>query len=230
MTSDECSKLVPGDPYAEERAAMVEKQIYRRGIVDERVLRAMTTVPRHEFVPLGSRAMAYADEPLGIGDGQTISQPYIVAAMSAALELKGHERVLEVGTGSGYQGAVLALLAREVFSIEVRAGLARGAAERLTRLGYENVHVHCGDGTQGLKELAPFDAILVAAAAPALPAPLLEQLNGDGGRLIAPVGGGDHQQLVLVARHGNEYVSEMRENCRFVPLIGRHGWRAEKLL
>jgi len=230
MKTGESPNPLPDDPYSEERAAMVEKQIHRRGVNDERVLRAMATVPRHEFVPPGSRAMAYSDEPLGIGGGQTISQPFIVAAMSAALKLNGSERVLEIGGGSGYQAAVLSLLAREVFSVELRADLARSAAERLKLLGYENAHVHCGDGTLGLKEFAPFDAILVAAAAPAVPAPLLEQLSNAGGRLIIPVGGDDHQQLVLVTRHGEGYVSERHENCRFVPLVGRFGWKVEELL
>jgi len=209
---------------------MVENQIRRRGVNEEHVLRAMATVPRHEFVPTGSRAMAYADEPLAIGGGQTISQPYIVAAMTAALKLDGAQRVLEVGTGSGYQAAVLSLLARKVFSVELRADLAHSAAERLKRLGYENAHLHCGDGSLGLKEFAPFDAILVAAAAPSVPTPLLDQLSDKSGRLIAPVGGDDHQQLVLITRYGNEYAWERRENCRFVPLVGRHGWKAEELL
>ena len=230
MRTSELSNSAPDDPYADERAAMVDRQIRRRGVNDERVLLAMATVPRHEFVPPGARAMAYADEPLGIGGGQTISQPYIVAVMSAALKLNGTERLLEIGAGSGYQAAVLALLAREVFSVEVRSDLAGSAAERLKRLGYENVHVHCGDGSLGLKEFAPFDAILAAAAAPSIPPPLLEQLSDKSGRLIAPVGGDNHQQLVLITRYGNQYTWERRENCRFVPLVGRHGWKAEELL
>ena len=229
MRTSEPSNADSGDPYAEEREAMVENQIRKRGLKNERVLRAMTLVPRHEFVPPGSLPMAYADEPLGIGGGQTISQPYIVAAMTAALELTGSERVLEIGAGCGYQAAVLALLAREVFSVEIRSDLAHSAAERLQRLGYHHVHVHCGDGSVGLKEFAPFDGIVVAAAAPAVPRPLLEQL-ADGGRLIAPIGSDDHQQLILITRQGNEYWSERRENCRFVPLIGRHGWKDWELL
>jgi protein-L-isoaspartate(D-aspartate) O-methyltransferase len=229
MRTSESSQGALRDSYADERAAMVENQIRKRGINDERVLRAMATVPRHEFVPPASKSMAYADEPLGIGGGQTISQPFIVAAMTAALKIGGTERVLEIGTGCGYQAAVLALLAGEVFSIEFRSDLAHSASERLQKMGYGNVHVHCGDGSVGLKELAPFDAVLVAAAAPAIPAPLLEQL-GDGGRLIAPVGSDDHQQLVLVSRQGNEYLSERRENCRFVPLVGRHGWKGWEML
>jgi len=212
------------DHYAEQRDFMVEHQLRRRGIKDERVLRAMATVPREEFVPPQLHDAAYSDEPLGIGGGQTISQPYIVASMSAALYLLGSEKVLEIGAGSGYQAAVLSLLAKEVYSIEVRAELANSAAERLRRLGFHNVHVHCGDGTSGLKEFAPFDAILVAAAAPTVPEPLLEQL-ADGGRIIVPVGPEEQQYLILMTRHGNEFTSERREACRFVPLIGRFGWK-----
>jgi protein-L-isoaspartate(D-aspartate) O-methyltransferase len=208
---------------------MVENQIRRRGVNDARVLLAMATVPRHEFVPRASRDLAYADEPLGIGGGQTISQPYIVAAMTAALKLTGTERVLEIGAGCGYQSAVLALLAREVYSVELRSDLAQSTAQRLKRLGFENVHVHCGDGSVGLKEFAPFDAVLVAAAAPAVPSPLLEQLS-EGGRLIAPVGGEDHQQLVLVACRDGGYSQERHDYCRFVPLVGRHGWKLGELL
>lgn len=212
------------ESYDEQREAMVETQLRKRGVKDERVLRAMATVPRHEFVPPQSRAAAYKDEPLAIGGGQTISQPYIVASMSAALGLSGSEKVLEIGTGSGYQAAVLSVLAGEVYSVEFQADLAKSAAERLQRLGFENVHVHCGDGSSGLKELAPFDAILVAAAAPSIPEPLLEQL-AEGGRIIAPIGAEDRQELMLVRRHGNQYLSEGREACRFVPLVGRYGWK-----
>ena len=196
------SDSAPEDSYAEQRRNMVETQL---------------------------RSVAYSDEPLGIGGGQTISQPYIVASMSAALCLTGSEKVLEIGTGSGYQAALLSLLAGEVYSIEVRAELAKSASERLHLLGFHNVHVHSGDGTLGLKELAPFDAILVAAAAPALPEPLLEQL-GDGGRMVVPIGPGEHQHLVLVTRHGKDFPSERREACRFVPLVGRYGWKDWELL
>ena len=217
------------DPYAALREAMVAKQIRRRGIRDPRVLEAMATVPRHEFVLPQSVGRAYEDEPLPIGGGQTISQPFIVAAMTAALELKGTERVLEIGTGCGYQAAVLSLLSREVFSVECRSELARAAAERLVRLGFLNVTVRCGDGTLGLAEHAPWDAILVAAAAPAVPGPLLEQL-ADGGRIIAPVGTEEHQQLVLLARRAGHWSEDRREPCRFVPLVGCHGWKGEDLL
>lgn len=217
------------ESYSELRKSMVETQIRKRGVEDERVLQAMATVPRHEFVPSKSRSEAYADEPLPIGGGQTISQPYIVASMTAALRLTGVERVLEIGSGSGYQAAVLSLLAREVYSVECRPELARSAAELLQRLGFDNAHVHCGDGSLGLKEFAPYNAILVAAAAPSFPQPLLEQLS-EGGRLIAPIGGEDHQELVLVIRYGSNYSMEHREPCRFVPLIGRHGWKNWEIL
>jgi len=212
------------DPFASLRAEMIEQQLRRRGIIDSGVLAAMTAVPRHEFVPVDFRHQAYADAPLPIGDGQTISQPYMVAVMTAALHLDGTERVLEIGTGCGYQAAVLARAARAVFSVECRPGLAAAATERLARLGFPNVHVHCGDGTFGLPELAPFNAILVAAGAPAVPAPLLAQL-AEGGRLILPVGGAEHQELQLIERSGNEYRKLLMEPCRFVPLVGQHGWK-----
>jgi protein-L-isoaspartate(D-aspartate) O-methyltransferase len=218
-----------GDPFAQLRTEMVETQLRKRGIQDSRVLCAMASVPRHEFVPEQFKPLAYTDEPLGIGDGQTISQPYIVAVMTAALHLQGTERALDVGTGCGYQAAILSVLCKEVFSIEYRPQLARAAADRLQRLGFANVHVHTGDGTLGLKEFAPYDAILVAAAAPKIPEPLREQL-GDGGRLIVPVGPEGHQHLVLVTHRGDEYTTERREGCRFVPLLGRHGWQDWELL
>jgi protein-L-isoaspartate(D-aspartate) O-methyltransferase len=222
--SNEALSTGASDVYAEQRREMVETQVRRRGVKDERVLEAMRTVPRHEFVPSQFRDASYSDEPLGIGAGQTISQPYIVASMCAALALAGTEKVLEIGTGSGYHAAILSSLARVVYTVESRAELATSAAERLQRLGFENVHVHSGDGTFGLKELASFDAILVAAAAPSLPEPLLEQL-AEGGRMIVPIGSEKEQRLILVVRHGNEFVSERRESCRFVPLVGHYGWK-----
>jgi len=212
------------DQFAPLRAEMIEQQLRRRGVIDSGVLAAMAAVPRHEFVPVDFRHQAYADAPLPIGDGQTISQPYMVAVMTASLRLDGTERVLEIGTGCGYQAAVLSRVARAVFSVECRPSLAASATERLTRLGFPNVHVHCGDGTFGLPEFAPFDAILVAAGAPAVPAPLLAQL-AEGGRLILPVGGAEHQELQLIERRGNEYRKLLMEPCRFVPLVGQHGWR-----
>ena len=217
------------DPYVELRHAMVDAQIRRRGIADERLLSAMERVPRHEFVPPQYKTKAYEDEPLPIGGGQTISQPYIVAAMTAALRLSGQETVLEIGTGCGYQAAVLSLLAEKVFTVEWRAELTRTAEENLQRIGFGNVQVYCGDGSQGLPEFAPYDAILVAAAAPALPAPLLEQLKEDG-RMIAPVGREEHQHLLLVTKSGTSYFKEKRDSCRFVPLLGQHGWKPWELL
>lgn len=217
-----------GDPTSEEFAAqrgeMVERQIRRRGVSDPRVLEAMAAVPREEFVLKEFRPRAYEDAPLPIGDGQTISQPYIVAAMTAALRPAGSERVLEVGTGCGYQAAILSRLARIVFTIESRSELASAAALRLSRLGYENVHVHCGDGTLGLPELSPFDAILVAAAAPEVPDPLRSQL-AEGGRLILPIGDAENQELHLIERSGTCFHTTILEGCRFVPLVGRHSWK-----
>jgi protein-L-isoaspartate(D-aspartate) O-methyltransferase len=209
------------------RRAMVDHQLKKRDIIDQRVLAAMAAVPRHEFVAEELRDRAYEDSPLPIGNGQTISQPYIVAAMTSALHLNGPERVLEIGGGCGYQAAVLALLTTEVFSVEVRADLATTAAARLQRLGYHNVHVHCGDGTLGLPEMAPFDAILVAAAAPSMPPPLLAQL-AQGGRIVAPIGGTENQELQLVERYDRDYRMTSLEGCRFVPLVGAHGWKESR--
>jgi protein-L-isoaspartate(D-aspartate) O-methyltransferase len=210
--------------YEQARHEMVETQIRKRHVTNSRVLECLERIPRHEFVPAEFRARAYEDAPLPIGEGQTISQPYIVAAMTAALGLQGNERVLEIGTGFGYQAAVLGCLAREVFSVEFRSALATQAAERLSRLGYTNVHVHCGDGTLGLPEFAPYDAILVAAAAPSVPAPLLAQL-ADGGRMVVPVGGVENQDLRLIERSHDTFRTILLEPCRFVPLVGAHGWK-----
>jgi protein-L-isoaspartate(D-aspartate) O-methyltransferase len=210
--------------FKQARQEMVETQIRRRHITDSRVLECLERVPRHEFVPAEFRDRAYEDAPLPIGEGQTISQPYIVAAMTAALHLQGNERVLEIGTGFGYQAAVLACLARDVFTVEFRAGLATEAVERLARLDYNNAHVHCGDGTLGLPEFAPYDAILVAAAAPSVPAPLLAQL-AEGGRMVVPVGDVENQDLQLVECSHDTFRTTMLEPCRFVPLLGAHGWK-----
>lgn len=210
------------------RHAMVETQLRRRGLTDSAVLTAMDTVPRHKFVLPEFHHRAYEDAPLPIGEGQTISQPYIVAAMTAALRLAGHERVLEIGTGSGYQAAILACIAKEVFTIEYHAELATSAATRLDRLGYANVHVHCGDGTRGLEDFAPFDAILVAAAAPAAPAPLLQQL-GETGRMMVPVGDVENQELQLIERIRDDFRTTLLEPCRFVPLLGAYGWKESPL-
>jgi len=212
------------DGFALQRAEMLEKQLCRRGVQDSGVLSAMAAVRREEFVPKEFRHRAYEDAPLPIGEGQTISQPYIVAAMTAALHLTGNERVLEIGTGCGYQAAILSHMAKIVFSIESRSELASAAAVRLEHLGYENVHVHCGDGTLGLPELAPFDAILVAAAAPAVPEPLRTQLS-ERGRMVLPIGDAENQELLCLERHGNSFETRTLEACRFVPLIGYYGWK-----
>jgi len=203
---------------------MVEKQLRRRGIEDAAVLAAMLAVPRHEFVPTELRSRAYEDLPLPIGSGQTISQPYIVAAMTLALRLQATDRALEIGTGLGYQAAVLSPLAREVFTIERQPELASAASAKLMNLGYGNVHVHCGDGTLGLPEFAPFNAILVAAAAPAAPQPLLTQL-GEGGRMIIPIGDADNQELQLIEKRAGKFSTRIMEGCRFVPLVGHHAWQ-----
>ncbi len=206
---------------------MIESQIERRGVRDARVLYAMGTVPRHAFVPPDLRSQAYEDAPLPIGGGQTISQPYMVAAMTAALKVAEKERVLEVGGGCGYQAAVLSKLGREVVTLEYRAELAADTARRLAEMHYENIHVHCGDGTLGLPEMAPFDAILVAAGAPAVPPPLLAQL-ADGGRMVIPVGNLENQELLLIEcqeRSRGIFQTTVLDSCRFVPLIGAHGWK-----
>ena len=210
--------------FVAQRAEMIEKQLRRRGIQDAAVLAAMMAVPRHEFVPEELRSQAYEDVPLPIGGGQTISQPYIVAAMTSALHLQPGDRVLEIGTGCGYQAAVLSRLAKEVFTIERRPELASAASANLERLGYANAHVHCGDGTLGLPEFAPFDAILVAAGAPAVPTPLLAQL-AEGGRMTLPVGDAEHQELQLIEKHGDTFPTKVLEGCRFVPLVGYYGWQ-----
>jgi len=209
--------------FAAARNDMVARQIRARGILSPRVLGAMASVARHEFVPTEAQASAYSDEPLPIGGGQTISQPYMVALMTAALQVTGTERVLEIGGGSGYQAAILSLLAREVMVVELQPALARASRERLARLGYSNVHVEEGDGSFGWPIGAPYDAILVSAAAPAIPPPLLEQLADDG-RLVIPVGGSDRQDLLRVAKRQSGLTQESLCACRFVPLLGRYGW------
>jgi len=206
------------------RREMVAKQIRGRGIRSPRVLEAMLSVPRHLFVPLQHAAEAYADSPLPIGEGQTISQPFMVAAMAESLSLEGHERVLEVGAGSGYQAAVLSLLAREVIAVESQPPLALQARDRLARLGYANVQIRDGDGSLGWPPAAPFDAILVTAAAPAVPPPLVEQLKEEG-RLVVPVGPAQRQELLLIRKHEGRITQQSIYDCRFVPLLGRYGWR-----
>lgn len=218
------TKLPPEAELASRRQQMVERQLRKRGIRDERVLAAMLSVPRHQFVPTEFAAEAYADRPLPIGQGQTISQPFMVAAMAEALQLSGAERVLEIGAGSGYQAAVLSLLAREVHAVEMHDELAVSCGERLARLGYGNVHVHVGDGTLGWPDEAPFEAILVTAAAPDVPPPLKAQL-AEGGRLVIPVGSPDEQRLLRLEKHGNATSSRPLHYCRFVPLVGQYGWK-----
>ena len=200
------------------RQRMVESQLRARGVKDERVLDAMLRVPRHEFAPEPYRDQAYADYPLPIGERQTISQPYIVALMLEALALLPSDRVLEVGTGSGYVTALLAELAAQVFSVERHAALANGARALLAGMGYTNVRVIVGDGSQGFPECAPYDAIIVSAAAANVPAALLAQL-GEGGRMIIPVGTPDTQQLHLVRMEAGQPRVALREQCRFVPLV-----------
>jgi protein-L-isoaspartate(D-aspartate) O-methyltransferase len=211
------------DPSAAERRMMIETQIRKRGVSSPRVLEAMAAVPRHEFVPFKFRDVAYADKPLPIGEGQTISQPFMVAAMTEALELTGSERVLEIGTGSGYQAAVLSLLARQVLTVETHTSLALAAQERLTNLGYTNVHVHNGDGSAGFPDAAPYDAILVTAGAPEIPQVFASQLR-EGGRLVIPVGDRDNQELVRAQIENGELKSRVLFNCKFVLLLGRYGW------
>lgn len=198
---------------------MVREQIEARGVSDPRVLAALREVPRHLFVPAEAVASAYEDHPLPIGWSQTISQPFIVAFMTAALELEGHERVLEIGTGSGYQAAVLAECAGEVWSIEIVEPLARRAEQCLRDTGYGAVHLRIGDGYAGWPEAAPFDAILVTAAPDHVPQPLLDQL-AEGGRMIVPVGSGA-QELVLIERRGGELTRRSVLPVRFVPMTGQ---------
>jgi protein-L-isoaspartate(D-aspartate) O-methyltransferase len=216
--------LRDGANFEAARRDMVARQISERGIRSPRVLAAMEAVPRHLFVPIERVPDAYSDEALPVGEGQTISQPYVVAASAEALSLEGHERVLEVGAGTGYQAAILSLLAREVIAVEPIPALIQSARERLMRLGYSNVRVEQGDGSLGFAGDAPFDAILVSAAAPAVPQPLMDQL-AEGGRLVIPVGQPDHQQLLRIVKEGNRTTEQRLFDCRFVPLVGRFGWR-----
>jgi protein-L-isoaspartate(D-aspartate) O-methyltransferase len=212
--------------YTAERYRMVEQQLAARDIRDERVLEAFRMVPRHQFVPRESRHLAYADGPLPIGQSQTISQPYIVALMTQLLGLEGDEVVLEIGTGSGYQAAILGYLADEVHTIERHEGLANSAASVLRALGYENIYVHIADGTLGWLDNAPYDGILVTAAAPNVPKPLLNQLE-DGGRVVVPVGGRGAQFLECWQRKGSDFDCDQIAPVAFVPLIGEHGWEED---
>ncbi|MCX8160059.1 MAG: protein-L-isoaspartate(D-aspartate) O-methyltransferase [Candidatus Saccharicenans sp.] len=203
-----------------ERKDMVEYQIRRRGVSDKKVLKAMLRVPRHLFVPEQMKELAYGDEPLPIGEGQTISQPYIVAYMTEALKLHGRERVLEIGTGSGYQTAVLAEIVKEVYTVELIPELSDRARAVLEKLGYQNIHFRVGDGTLGWPEHAPYDAVLVSAAPASVPPTLVEQLKV-GGKMVIPVGT-DFQELVLVTRTETGWDEQRLIGVRFVPLITVH--------
>jgi len=216
--------MMETDNYKRLRDLMVETQLVPRGIKDERVIAAMRKVPRHLFVPDFIRHSAYDDMALPIGDDQTISQPYMVAVMTELLELKGDERVLEVGTGSGYQAAVLGELAREVYTIERFASLAEAARNRLIDLGYQNVYAVVGDGTKGLEDKAPFDSIIITAAAPKIPDPLINQLK-DGGIIVAPVGERFSQVLIKGKKEKGILAEEYHTPCVFVPLVGEYGWK-----
>jgi protein-L-isoaspartate(D-aspartate) O-methyltransferase len=214
------------DPFTAARLSMVETQLRRRGITDQRVLDVMSKVPRHEFVSQQHWPDAYADHPVPIGEQQTTSQPYIIAAMLQAAEIRPQDRALEIGAGSGYQTALLAELAREVFAVERYPALSANVNHMLERLGYKNVTVVTADGSLGLPQHAPFDAIIVAAAAPRVPPALAEQL-APGGRLIVPVGDSQQQVLQLARKDANGNVTASSlESCRFVPLVGQQGFAA----
>lgn len=208
------------DLFAKDRQVMVEHDIKARGVKDKKVLDVMLKIKRHLFVDKGLQGQAYADHPLPIGDGQTISQPYVVALMTESLKLKPTDRILEIGTGSGYQAAVLAELVKEVYTIEIRKGLADMAAKRLKELGYLNVKVKYGDGYFGWKEFAPFDAIIVTAAANHIPPPLIKQLKNNG-RLVIPLGSTFYYQtLTLITKQDKELNTEQLGGVSFVPMTG----------
>jgi protein-L-isoaspartate(D-aspartate) O-methyltransferase len=208
------------------RDLMVKTQLIPRGIKDKRVLDAMNRVPRHLFINSPAADNAYADMALPIGEGQTISQPYMVAAMTELLDLAGSEKVLEIGTGSGYQAAVLSELSHEVFTVERIASLAEKAKKTFRDLSYLNIHIRTADGTLGWPEEAPFDRIITTAGSPEIPAPLIEQL-AEGGILVIPVGDLYTQQLLKYRKAGEKPVIEYHTPCVFVPLVGRHGWKEE---
>jgi len=209
--------------YTGQRQKMIEEQLLNRGIKDIKALVAMNSVPRHFFVQESFHHKAYGDHPLPIGGSQTISQPYIVGAMTEALELKGHERVLEIGTGSGYQTAILAELADKVFTIERIKSIARTAKNKLDQLGYVNILYKIFDGTYGWRDQSPYDAILITAAGPDIPKTLIEQV-ADGGRIVAPVGDQGTQTLTVLTKVGSQTRVKKLSECSFVPLIGKYGW------
>jgi protein-L-isoaspartate(D-aspartate) O-methyltransferase len=211
------------DPYSTARARMVQEQLLGRDIRDPRTLQAMTEVPRHIFVDDAMQGRAYGDHPLPINDGQTISQPYIVAYMTQALALQGGEKVLEVGTGSGYQAAVLSRMCYQVYTIERFNSLLAGARRVFDKLRYFNIRSKLGDGTLGWLEFAPFDAIIVTAGGPSIPQPLIDQL-ADKGRLIMPVGDQNEQVLQLLEKNNGQYEITHLAGVRFVDLVGEHGW------
>ncbi|HEX5481635.1 MAG TPA: protein-L-isoaspartate(D-aspartate) O-methyltransferase [Terriglobia bacterium] len=212
-------------PFEAERRRMIDVQLRRRGIRDERVLDAMLRVPRHQFVPPAFIERAYQDRPLPIGNAETISQPYMVAAMTEAASVKPGDKVFEAGTGSGYQAAILAALGAKVYSLERNPRLADGARARLARLGYD-VEVICADASQGYAPAAPYDAMLVTAASPSIPGVLIDQL-AEGGRLVIPVGGRQGQRLERVIKTAEGVSRQSLEACQFVPLIGKYGWPEE---
>jgi len=206
------------------RERMVQNQLIPRGIKDKRVLDVMGSIPRHLFVEEALVGEAYNDHPLPIGHKQTISQPYIVAFMTQALELKGKERTLEIGTGSGYQTAILAELSKKVYTVERIQPLMEKSVDLLVQLGYRNIQCKAFDGTLGWREFGPFSAIMVTAGAPKIPDPLLDQL-ADGGRIIIPVGDKFSQELILIRREKGKYKEKNLGGCRFVDLVGVHGWK-----
>ena len=212
--------------YQRQRNLMVDTQIISRGVNDARVIAAMRKVPRHLFMDESSWYKAYDDMALPVGEGQTISQPYMVAVMTELLSLGGDEKVLEIGTGSGYQAAVLAELSRELYTIERIQSLSDRAREVIAELGYSNIHMKVGDGTLGWPEAAPFDRILITAAAPSVPEPLVNQLS-EGGILVAPVGDRFSQQLVRLLKQKGNLLKEYQTPCVFVPLVGEHGWKTD---
>lgn len=216
------------DPFVAQRNRMVEEQLVARGIADPRVREAMRQVPRHRFVPVSRRPLSYEDRPLAIGAGQTISQPYMVALMTEQLKLSPGAKVLEVGTGSGYQSALLAEMGMRVYSVERIAELARSAAQRLKEIGVISVQIRVGDGSLGWPEEAPFDGIVVTAYVPEVPAALREQL-AEGGRMVVPVGRFMDQNLICVERRKDQFIETALCGCLFVPLIGAGGWSEEEV-